>query len=386
MNGWTRRISAVSTRSALLIILALAAPGALAGQATATAAGRILRMTGTDSVPVGGMNVVLHSIASGEQGPVDSIRTSADGRFRFRFRADTAAVYLLSARHDGIAYFSLPLHPLDDAADTLVTIIVSDTSSTAPIVVASRHIVFRSPDADGSRQALDLIVLQNPGTVTRVAPDTLSASWSITLPAGVAAATPGDNDFSPDAIAIRNDSVLVSAPIAPGEKQVAVQYVVPPELSPLRVSIPEAYGSLTVLAEESGLEVEGAGLAPADTQVIAGTAFHRWMGSPEPGGEVSITFPSGSGGTGAPAWVLPALVLLVGAGLAVAIVRVRSPRGGIRDAPTPENLVEALARLDARYQGRRGEIPPAEWDRYQTERAGLRRELDQQLAGPGPPT
>ncbi|MGH7657384.1 MAG: hypothetical protein ACREL6_04050, partial [Gemmatimonadales bacterium] len=271
-------------------------------------------------------------------------------------------------------------------ADTLVTIVVSDTSSTAPIVVASRHIVFRSPDADGSRQALDLIVLQNPGTVTRVAPDTLSASWSITLPAGVAAATPGDNDFSPDAIVIRNDSVLVSAPIAPGEKQVAVQYVVPPELSPLRVSIPEAYGSLTVLAEESGLEVEGAGLAPADTQAIAGTAFHRWMGSPEPGGEVSIAFPSGSGGTGAPAWVLPALVLLVGAGLAVAIVRVRSPRGGFQDAPTPENLVEALARLDARYQGRRGKIPPGEWDRYQTERARLRGELDRQLAGPGPRT
>ncbi|MGH7656633.1 MAG: hypothetical protein ACREL6_00260, partial [Gemmatimonadales bacterium] len=175
MSGWIRRISAVSTRSALFIVLALAAPGMLAGQATATAAGRILRMTGTDSVPVGGMNVVLHSIAPGEQGPVDSIRTSVDGRFRFRFRADTAAVYLLSARHDGIAYFSLPLHPLDDPADTLVTIVVSDTSSTAPIVVASRHIVFRSPDADGSRQALDLIVLRNTGTLTRVAPDTLSA-------------------------------------------------------------------------------------------------------------------------------------------------------------------------------------------------------------------
>lgn len=349
----------------------------------ATAAGQILRMTTADSVPVPGRFVVLHRVAAGDQGPVDSVRTSSDGRFRFSFRADSAAVYLLSARHDGIAWFSLPIHPLEEPTDTLTTIVVSDTSSTTPINIVSRHVVFRSPDVNGSRQVLELIVLQNRGTQTRVAPDTTGASWFMTLPAGVAAPTPGDNDFSPDAIVIRNDSVLVSAPIAPGEKEVAIQYVVPPELSPLRLTLQESPGSLTVLAEESEVEVRGEGIAAADTQMIAGTVFHRWTGSPEPGGEVTIEFSTGSGGTGAPAWVLPVLVLLVGAGLAVAILRVRSPRAGVLDTPSAPDLVEELARLDARYRGRRNEVPAGEWERYQTERGRLRAALDRQLAGPG---
>lgn len=288
----------------------------LAAQAPVTATGRVLRVSATDSTGVSGIQVVLHEVGVETQGPRDSTRTDAAGRFRFRFRPDTLAVYLVSARYDGIAYFSDPVD-IESATPTLA-LIVSDTSSTEPVSVLSRHVVLRAPDVDGARQALDIVVLQNRGTRTRVGRDTVTAAWGMPLPPGVAAATVGDADFSPDAISIRNDSALVFAPIAPGEKQVVIQYVVPPELAPFRVPIADSIGTVTLLAEEPRVKVGG--LAPADSQVIAGTSFSRWTGSPDPGTTLSITFPAGGGSGPAPSWVLPALVTALGAVLLGALI------------------------------------------------------------------
>jgi hypothetical protein len=46
-------------------------------------------------------------------------------------------------------------------------------------------------------------------------------------------------------------------------------------------------------------------------------------------------------------------------------------------------LVDALARLDARYAGREGDVPAEEWATYVAERARLKRELEAHLAGGG---
>lgn len=284
-------------------------PAALSAQAPLTATGQVLRVTSTDSIGVPGIQVVLHEVGVETQGPRDSIRTDATGRFRFRFRPDTLAVYLVSARFDGIVYFSDPID-IESAAPSLA-LIVSDTSTTEPVTASSRHVVLRAPDVDGARQALDIVVLRNTGTRTRVGRDTTTAAWGMPLPPGIAAATVGDADFSPDAISIRNDSALVFAPIAPGEKQVVIQYVVPPDLSPLRIPIADSIGVVTLLAEETGVRVRG--LAPADSQVIAGTSFSRWTGTPDPGTMVEVTVPTGSGTGPAPSWVLPALVAALGA-------------------------------------------------------------------------
>ena len=66
-----------------------------------------------------------------EQGPVDSTAADARGRFRFRFRADSGAVYLLSARYREIEYFSTPVH-LGARPDTAIRLVVYDTSSRHP--------------------------------------------------------------------------------------------------------------------------------------------------------------------------------------------------------------------------------------------------------------
>ena len=141
-------------------------------------------MLKSDSTPVPGSRVVLHQVGRTRQGPLDSTRTDRGGRFRFVFRPDTSALYLLSVRHAGIEYFSSPVHTNLGRPDTTIRVIVYDTSSTAPVSLEARHLVLTRPGEDGSRTVLDLIVLLNSGQRTRVAPDSAGASWGGLLPSG----------------------------------------------------------------------------------------------------------------------------------------------------------------------------------------------------------
>src|SRR5213076_1180259 len=61
--------------------------------------------------PVVGIWVVLHRVGSDRAGALDSVRSDAKGNFRIRFAESGApdALYFVSARHAGIAYFSSPL-------------------------------------------------------------------------------------------------------------------------------------------------------------------------------------------------------------------------------------------------------------------------------------
>ena len=89
--------------------------------------------------------------AATSQGPLDSTIADPHGHFRFRFHADTTALYLLSARYGGIEYFSSPVHTNPERPDTTMRVLVYDTSSTAPVVVEARHLVVPRPSEDGSR-------------------------------------------------------------------------------------------------------------------------------------------------------------------------------------------------------------------------------------------
>jgi hypothetical protein len=346
--------------------------------AQAVAAGRVVRPEAADSVPVPGTRVVLHRVGQLEQGPQDSTVSGPDGGFRFRFRADSGAVYLLSARYRDIEYFSTPVHTNAARPDTAIRLVVYDTSSRTPVTLAARHLVVPRPSEDGSREILDLVILSNPGSRTRVAPDSLGTSWAGLLPAGSEGLEVGESDVSPDAVVRRGDSVLVSGPIAPGEKQLVLQYHLPPGERGLRLPV-DSGARVNVLVEETGTTVSGP-LAVADSQEIQGRSFRRWSGVPAGRGIVSITLPGAPGaGQG---WLAP-LVGLLALGLggaawwALRRPSERAPRSTVLD---PSALLEALAELDARYAGREAEIPAEEWSGYQDRRARLKTELAAALA------
>lgn len=371
--GRLARLTILLSLSVLPVLPVL--PG-LAAQ-TVRAGGAVLK---ADSTPVPGTRVVLHQVGRTLQGPLDSSRTDRRGRFRFAFRPDTSALYLLSVRHAGIEYFSPPVHTNPERPDTTIRILVYDTSSTAPVALEARHLVVTRPGEDGSRSVLDLVVLLNKGNRTRVAPDSVGASWVGLLPRGTMGLEVGESDLSPDAITRRGDSLLVAAPLAPGEKQVTVQYVVPAGSKELELPFTEPVSSVNVLAEENDVVVSGGSLALADSQVLQGRSFRRWAGAVPAGGVLRVVLP---GRSRVPEGLLPSLVgavvlVLVGAGWYFLARRPRLP------AASPAVLLDAIAALDARYLGREGETSAGDWDSYQTQRRRLKAELEAALAAGAP--
>jgi hypothetical protein len=345
------------------------------------AAGRVVLPRVADTVPVSGARVVLHRVGRDSQGPLDSASADASGRFRFRFRADTAAIYLLSARWGGVEYFSPPVHTNPARPDTTIRLVVYDTSSTAPIGVEARHIVVPRAGPDGARSVLDLIVLRNDGRLARVAPDSSRPSWRLVLPPGTGDMQGGESDLSPDAVVRQGDTVEVLAPLAPGQKQLSLEYSVTPVRGKLEFPVGSG-GPVNLLVEETNARVSGGTLALADSQVIEGRSFRRYTGDVPAGGTVVLVVGTAAAAA-ASRLALPVLVGAVAVMLAAAawwLIR-RPPRRAA--ALLPERMLDAIAALDARYAGREAETAEDEWRRYAAERARLKTELERTLAARG---
>lgn len=371
------RSSALSALSALFALSVLSVPP-LAGQNPAQASGRILRVTASDTVPVPGVRVVLHRVGRAVQGPVDSVVAGANGQFRFRYTADTSAVYLLSSGWQGIEYFSSPLHTEPGAPDTGLVVIVSDTSSSAPVSIVSRHLVISKPTSGGSRPVLEIVVLANTSNATRVSSDSTHPTWEAGLPAGALNFEAGSGDFSGEALEVAKDRVRLFAPIAPGEKQVIYTYALPAGTGPVRIPVPDSVGIFNVLLEEFDRSVRGGGLVKADSQQIEGRSFRQWAGPAPAGSVVVIDFP----GAGLGAWLLPGLV----GALALVLALVAAKALARRPAEAAQgSALDRLARLDARFAGKEGSVPAEAWQQYQSDRARLKAEVSAQLARSRPP-
>jgi hypothetical protein len=337
------------------------------------------RVVNADSALLGGARVVLHRVGSDTQGPIDSTRSDRRGRFQFSFHPDSGAFYLLSAEHAGIEYFSQPVPTNPERPDTSIRIVVYDTSSTAPVSLEARHLVVTRPAEDGSRSVLDLMVLRNESRFTRVAADTNRPTWGGPLPQGTIGLEIAESDFSRDALARRDDSVIVVAPFAPGEKQLTVQYLIPSDRTSIQLPFAGPGASINVLAEETDVRVTGAGVALADSQVLQGRSFRRWTGVAQPGAVLQILLPRTRR---TPGWLLAALVGTLSLALASAgwLMLKRRPAAA---GPAPGELLDVLAALDLRYVGRERDTPAEEWTAYLAERAGIKARLQASLAAEG---
>lgn len=373
----TRRRTRSAAAPAVLLALSLGAVP-LAAQARTVAAGRVLLPGAADTLGVAGARVVLHRVSRQAQGPVDSVTAGPRGEFRFQYRADTSAVYLLSSGYAGIEYFSSPLHTNGDLPDTGLVLFVSDTSASAPIHVESRHIVISKPTADGTRSVLEIVVLGNDGSRTRVARDSLSPVWSARLPAGALAFQVGQGDVGPDGLIERGDSVILVSPVAPGQKQLMYTYALPANPGPLKLPITDSIVTANILLEEFDRTVTGGGIARADSQKIESRSFRQWAGPVAAGSVIAIDFPGSSAG-----WVLPLLVGVVAGALGFVGFRAMRQRPPVVPATAQPAALEQLARLDAKYAGKESAVPPEEWAAYQRDRARLKSELASELARKG---
>jgi hypothetical protein len=299
----------------------LGAASGLAAQA-GTVSG-VLRRGGTDGSPIAGRWVVLHRVTSDGGGPVDSVRTDAAGRWRLRAGVvDTLAIYIASALHDGLAYFSAPLRVQAGKAATADPLVVYDTSATGPIILQRRLVTVARARSDGSREVLELLELLRPGHTTRVAPDTLLPVWQGAIPPAAVQFEVQQGDFSPDAVTQRGDSVLLYAPVQPGHsRQLSYRYILPSSSGSVTIPIDQPAMELDLLVEDTTATVSAPGLTGGGVEVIENRHFAGYRVDSLPAGApVMIVFPAKRLQIDR---VLPLLVALVvvalGAGLWVAL-------------------------------------------------------------------
>ncbi len=283
---------------------------------------------------------------------------------------DTGAAYLVSARWAGVEHFAPPLGSGDDAS---IVLMVADTSTSAPVGIAARHVVVSGPASDGARTVVDLVIVSNTGTLARVRAGDEIPSWSMLLPTDVVNVRVADSDFSPTAFDQHGDTLMLFAPIPPGQREIFIDYQLAPGVRSLEIPVDPSTVAFTLMSEESlGVET----MVQRGDTTVNGRDFHRWSASREVPPNVVVRFPL----VWAPRWLVGALA----AGLVVGLLLVswratrrrtpdRAPRHGV------DELLERLARLDAAHAGDSAQAAGPAWESYLKERARLKAALHELL-------
>jgi hypothetical protein len=244
--------------------------------------------------PIAGMWVTLHRVGSDAQGPIDSSRTDARGRYGFRYKKTGSedAIYFVSGLYRGIAYFTPPLES-DSVTGLDAEVTVFDTTSRhVPISVRGHHLVISAVDANAMRSVVEVYDLVNDSSVTKIPADTAQPVWSAPLPAGASGAAAREGDFPAAAVAFGEGRVALYAPFAPGLKQLSFGYSIPAKEFPLTVPALEATGILEVMIEEKTGTVAGGGLKEVQPVNVSERSFRRFLASDVPANAVaSIDLP-----------------------------------------------------------------------------------------------
>jgi hypothetical protein len=327
--------------------------------------------------------VVLHRVATTGGAPLDSTQTSRDGRYRIRYIADDSdpdALYFVSSRYAGIAYFSPPLRSARVSGGD-ADVIVYDTSTDASrLAVQGRHMVVSTPRA-GRREVAEIFELENPGTRTVVARDSITPIWWTAIPAQAESASVAPGDVSAATVTFRAGRAELYAPMSPGVRQVALTYLLDAKSFPLSVPLQRKAALLEVLLEEPRASVEGARLTEVAPATIEGRQFRRFLAQDaEANAVMRVTAPEPVQRTRRGlAWlgVGTAAVMLI-----AAMIWLRRNRRGIRVANgqrprerESESLIAQIAALDAQF-----ERAPSDRANYDAKRAALKSQLARALA------
>lgn len=360
-----------------------------AGAEMRTVEGRVVRGSADGERPVDGQFVVLHRIASDNAGPVDSARTSRDGGYRFTYRVGPGeAMYIVSTRYAGIAYFTPPLRERVVRSPEGDVTVFDTTSTGAPLVVRGRHFVVSPPDAEGTRHVVDVFEVANGSMLTRTAGDSPQGAWGTRLPDGVRNPGVGQGDISPDAVRFDPERAFVFAPFPPGVKQVVFTYELPARQASLSLVSDQPMAMVELLVEGSGAAASGV-VSRQEPVALEGRQFERFLGEQVPAGaRIRLELPGSPGGFGRRRSLL--LVALAAAALALGIGFGRRAAGGevaVAVAPggaavsvdpdDPDTLAQAIAALDAVHERQDSGVASAA---YESRRAELKTRLVAALA------
>ncbi|GAC1686174.1 MAG: hypothetical protein NVS9B3_04550 [Gemmatimonadaceae bacterium] len=250
-------------------------------------------------IPIGGIWVTLHRVGRDDAGPIDSVRTTAEGRFslRYRTRGRADAIYFISATRGGVAYFSLPLRsPVVTGPDAELTVF-DTTSSGVPLHVRGRHGIVgpaRGESGSGARDVTEVYEMSNDSSVTSVPRDTATPVWTAIVPGEATGFEVRPSDIAPDAVTFSGGRLRLFAPLGPGLKQIAFSYRVPMRAFPLAIPVEGPTPVLEVLVDDVRAQVTGAQLGEVESAVIGGRRLRRFLvQDAPPAGVVRIELPPG---------------------------------------------------------------------------------------------
>ena len=386
----------------LFLIACVAAPAVLSAQAADTLTVRVLEGHVERPIP-GGLRpvpnalVVLHRVAPppDSSGPLDSMRTDAQGRFRFRYRhrGSGDAVYFASVNHGGIAYFSAAANAESRASPDADITIFDTTSGPVKVRVAGHHLIVGAPRADRRREVEEVFELGNDSSVTLVARNDSTPVWTTIVPDDATDIRGAQTtDISPAAVSVRGSRVDLFAPLSPGMRQFAYTYQLPASAFPLTAPLTQGADVLEVLLEEPTATVSGANLQEVAPVSAQGRTFRRFLAqNVPPNATIRVVTPEPVKHTGERyrVWLAVIVAVLMLGALSLAIVR-RTPRAvrmTVREAtPTQtsasESLLRELAALDATFERSAAtEAPTADArTRYDEARAALKARVAAALA------
>jgi hypothetical protein len=350
----------------------------------ATVQGRVTTPGPTTEIGVPGVYVTVHRVGPDAQGPLDSVRTDATGRYSLKYRrfGSDEALYFAATVYRGIAYFSAPLRPGLTRGDDAAITVFEATTRPVTFTVQGHHIVVSAPGPDGARNVVEVYELSNDTTVTAVGRDSLTPVWSAPIPPAASRFAGGQGDVASSSLAVRNGRVVMVAAFGPGVKQLSYSYSLPESAFPLRFRNERLTVVQEVLLEEPGAQARSPSLRSQDTVHTQGHTFKRFLAHGVPvGEELRIDVPMAAAGTRTRVLIGLAVlfVLAMGAALARALAS-RNPRAMAPVAVAvsrAEALAAAIAALDARREVGDATLDPA---RYASERADLKAQLAEALA------
>ena len=337
-------------------------------------------------VPVIGQWVVLHRVGSDRAAPLDSVRSGPGGRFRIRYAPFGAedALYFVSSRYGGIAYFSPPLRADTVRGGDSDVMVYETTTDTTGLHVQGRHFVLSTPRGSPPRRAVaEVFELENDGTATIVSPDSTTPLWMTHLPPQAEGIAVAPGDVGEGAVAFRPGRAELFAPISPGVRQLVLTYSLPLDAFPLVQPLERPVSVLEILLAEPRASVEGARLSEMAPATIQGQTFRRFLAQDVPASAVMrVTAPPPFENNRR---IMRLLASAIGFAMAAAFaiwifVRYRRPQTFAPVAPASKvgALVAELAAMDARF-----ERQPADGDAraaYERERAQLKDGIARALA------
>jgi hypothetical protein len=352
--------------------------------------GRLFEVVDGDTLPLRNHWVLLHEVGGAGGRVVDSVRTDAAGVYFLRtLERDTAAMYLSSVSYLDLSYFSNPVGSGPFTSDTVGTLFVYDTSSVGPpIRVVERHVVIRAPEADGSRSALEMLVLENPDDRTRITGDTAQPVWQGAIPAGAVGLEVGPSDISSAALYRRGDTVALAAAVPPGasnQRRLLFGYFLPPGTRSLVIPVDQDMGLLQVLVEDPGVELVSGPLTARGAEFMEDVRLMRFDARDVvAGADASFQLSGASTSLSVLLWIILGMAAV--AMTAVLTVWLRRPRPATIAGGDIETLSAQVAALDERFAAKGAQPSEADRAAYQAERDALKAKLSEALArrtGPG---